>query len=130
MKTRQYLLFFLAVSVLPLFFTIQLSQGFNFIKGYELGYLSVFVLTTAVNYMTKKPIYSLALRISYLIFHWFATLLVIRMIGFPIALLYMSYLLRPINAILLLAIPSVFIHGLILKFFIDYESRNANNMLK
>ena len=67
MKTRQYLLFFLAVSVLPLFFTIQLSQGFNIIRGYELGYLSVFILTTAVNYMTKKPIYSLALRISYLI---------------------------------------------------------------
>ena len=69
---------------------------------------------TAVSYMTKQSI----------------SFITLRMIGFPIALLYMSYLLRPINAILLLAIPSVFIHGLILKFFIDYESRNANNMLK
>ena len=122
MKRFRYPLLFLAVLLIPNSFATIFSSEFISIPGYVIGYLSVYILTTAVNYFTKETIYSKRIRITYLIFNAFVTLLIFRTIGFVIGLLYMSYILSPTSAILLVGLPWIAVQMLLLYFFVRYES--------
>ncbi len=123
MKRWRYPLLMLAVLILPTTFALLIPNEVISIFGYLLGYLSIYILTTAINYFTQETIYSKNIRILYLILNAFVVFLLLRTLGMAILVVYMVYLLNPASAVLLIVVPWIAVQMLVLYFFVRYESR-------